>query len=93
MNAFAQVADALTSLAHDDEAMAMSRDAVDKARSTYDLTLAGYQSGALGLLQVQGTQRALALAELEFMASQQQRYLDCVRLFVALGGSPFTGKT
>ena len=93
LNAFAQVADALTSLAHDDEAMAMSRDAVDKARSTYDLTLAGYQSGALGLLQVQGTQRALALAELEFMASQQQRYLDCVRLFVALGGSPFTGKT
>lgn len=93
LNAFAQVADALTSLDHDDEALAMSQDAVNQARSTYDLTLAGYQSGAVGLLQVQDTQRTLAKAELEFIASQQQRYLDCVRLFVALGGSPYKGKT
>lgn len=89
LNAFGEVADALTSLDHDDADAALRREVVDKARRTYALALSSYRQGAVGLLQVLDAQRALARAELALAAAQRQRYLDCVRLFVALGGSPY----
>lgn len=93
LNAFGDVADALTALAHDDDAVAIMQNTVNTARSSVDLALASFQEGATGLLQVQDSQRALAIAELGLVHARHQRYLDCVRLFVALGGSPFkTGK-
>ncbi|MHB1676032.1 MAG: efflux transporter outer membrane subunit [Sulfuriferula sp.] len=91
--AFRQVADALTALAHDDDAVAIVHNAISTADTSLDLALASYQAGAIGLLQVQDAQRALAKAQLDIMRAQQQRYLDCVRLFVALGGSPIAKKT
>ena len=56
------------------------------------MALASYQAGAAGLLQVQDAQRVLAKAQLDNIRTRQQRYLDCVRLFVALGGSPIAPK-
>jgi NodT family efflux transporter outer membrane factor (OMF) lipoprotein len=88
LNAFGEVADALTALAHDDDAVTIMHNNVDTARSTVQLALASYREGATGLLQVQDSQRALATAELGLIRARYQRYLDCVRLFVALGGSP-----
>ncbi len=90
--AFMQVADALTSLAHDDDAVAIVDNATKAAAATLEMMRASYQAGAAGLLQVQDAQRALAKARLDTIRARHQRYLDCVRLFVALGGSPLAAK-
>lgn len=93
LESFGEVADALTSLSHDDETVAMMQHAADTADSSLDLTLESYRAGAAGLLQVQDAQRAWARAQLDLVRVQHQRYLDCARLFVALGGSPLAEKT
>lgn len=86
--AFRQVADALTALAHDDEAVAIANNAVNTANTSLDLAHASYQAGAIGLLPLQDTQRALAKAQLDLIHARHRRYADSVRLLVALGGSP-----
>jgi NodT family efflux transporter outer membrane factor (OMF) lipoprotein len=90
--AFVQVADALTSLAHDDDAVAIMNNAVNAAAATLDMARTSYLAGAAGLLQVQDAQRAWSKTQLEIIRAQHQRYQDCVRLFVALGGSPMAAK-
>jgi NodT family efflux transporter outer membrane factor (OMF) lipoprotein len=91
--AFKEVADALTSIAHDDEQLAVLENALNTARSLSELSRVSYQAGAIGLLQVQDAERSEAKAQLELIRAQHQRYLDCVRLFVASGGSPLTQKS
>jgi outer membrane protein TolC len=55
-----------------------------------ELSHISYQAGAIGLIQVQDAERSEAKAQLDIIRAQHQRYLDCVRLFVALGGSPIS---
>lgn len=86
--AFRQVADALTSLAHDDQAVAIRHNALGDASISLDLMHASYQAGSVGLLPVQNARHAWAKAQLDMIQARHQRFLDCVRLFVALGGSP-----
>lgn len=86
LNAFGDVADALSSLAHDDEAVSTLQSATEAASNTLGLALDSYRVGEIGLMQVQDAQRDLAQAELDLVRSRHQRYLDCVRLFIALGG-------
>lgn len=86
--AFRQVADALTALAHDENEIAIMNEAANTASTSLDLTLVSYQAGAVSLIQVQEAQGAMAKAQLDIIRTQHQRYLDCVGLFVALGGSP-----
>lgn len=88
--AFKQVADALTSIAHDDEEMDVLNKALSTAVSLSALAQESYQAGAVGLLQVQDAERSTAKAQLDVIRAQHQRYQDCVRLFVALGGSPIS---
>lgn len=90
--AFVQVADALTALSHDDDEVAIMDNAASAAAATLDLARTRYQAGAAGLLQVQDAQRAWSKARLDTIRARHQRYLDCVRLFVALGGSPMAPK-
>jgi len=90
--AFKQVADALTSLAHDDEEVAIRNNALDDASISLELMRSSYQAGAVGLLPVQNARHALAKARLDIVQARHQRFLDCVRLFVALGGSPIATK-
>ena len=90
--AFGAVADALTALDHDDNAFMLRKNAVDAAVATLDMAGASYRAGASGLVQVQDARLALAKTQLELIRAQQQRYLDCVRLFVAVGGSPVAGQ-
>ena len=92
LSAFVQVADALTSLAHDDDEVAIMNNAVNAATTTLDMARTSYLAGAAGLLQVQDAQRAWSKTQLEIIRTQHQRYLDCVRLFVALGGSPMAAE-
>lgn len=86
--AFMQVADELTALAHDEQQLAILNDAAGAAATALDIARTRYQAGEAGLLQVQDAQRAWARAQLDSIRARHQRYLDCVRLFVALGGSP-----
>ena len=88
--AFKQVADALTSIAHDDEELATLNNSLNTASSLSELSHISYQAGAIGLIQVQDAERSEAKAQLDIIRAQHQRYLDCVRLFVALGGSPMS---
>jgi len=90
--AFKQVADALTSLAHDDEEVAIRNNALDDASISLELMRSSYRAGSVGLLPVQNAQHALARAQLDIVQARHQRFLDCVRLFVALGGSPIATK-
>lgn len=90
--AFKQVADALTSLAHDDEEVAIRNNALDDASISLELMHSSYRAGSVGLLPVQNAQHALARAQLDIVQARNQRLLDCVRLFVALGGSPIATK-
>ncbi|HUW75333.1 MAG TPA: efflux transporter outer membrane subunit [Gallionella sp.] len=90
--AFRQVADALTSLAHDDEEVAIRNNALDDAGISLELMHSSYRAGSVGLLPVQNAQHALARAQLDIVQARNQRLLDCVRLFVALGGSPIATK-
>ena len=90
LNAFGQVADALTAIAHDEELIATWQQSVDTARSSLDLARKSYQAGNTGLMPIEDAQRHLAQAQLGITEISSQRYLDCVRLFVALGGSPMS---
>ena len=90
--AFKQVADSLTSLAHDDEEVVLLNSALSTASATLEAMRDSYQAGAIGKLQLHDSERALTTARLAVIRAQHQRFLDCVRLFVALGGSPISPK-
>lgn len=90
LRAFGQVADALTALTNDGEAVTSQRRAVETARGSFDLARKSYQVGNSGLLQVQDAARQLAQAQLGLVRAQRQHYIDTAQLFVALGGSPWT---
>jgi NodT family efflux transporter outer membrane factor (OMF) lipoprotein len=85
---FGQVADALTALQHDADAIAAEQQALTTAQSSLDLSRKSYQAGNTGILQIQDAQRQLAQAQIGLSRAVSQRYLDTAQLFVALGGSP-----
>jgi len=87
LHAFGQVADALTALQHDGEALKAQEQAVDTAAKSLNLARKSYQAGNSGLLQIQDAERLLAQAQLGLIRAQSQRFLDTAQLFVALGGS------
>lgn len=92
LRAFGQVADALTALANDGDAMTSQRQAVDTARASLDLARRSYQVGNIGLLRVQDAARQLAQAQLGLVRAQRQHYIDTAQLFVVLGGSSLTAE-
>ena len=72
--AFGQVADALTGLSHSDESVTMLQQAADTDSVILDLACNRIRP---------------APARLDLVRTQNRRYLDLMRLFVALGGSPY----
>ncbi len=88
VQAFSQVADALTALAHDAEMIDALKAGVDTAQASLDLAQKSYEAGNTGLLQIETAQRELAQAEWRLVEAQSQQRLDMTQLFVALGGSP-----
>ncbi len=87
LDAFGQVATALTSLAHDDAAVSAQRSAYRAARRTARLAVTAYRLGGIGLLRVQDAQRAAAAARLGLVRAEGRRAGDAARLFVAAGGA------
>ena len=90
LRSFGQVADALTALKHDSDAVHAQEQAVKTAEASLDLARESYRVGNSTLLQVQDASRYLAQAQLGLIRAQRQHYLDTAGLFVALGGSPVT---
>ncbi|MBU6475483.1 MAG: efflux transporter outer membrane subunit [Alphaproteobacteria bacterium] len=90
LNAFGEVADALSGLGHDNELVAAQQRARNTAAAALRLTRKSYRLGESNLLRVQDSERQLAEAELGLIRAQSQRYQDTAKLFVALARAPVT---
>ncbi len=92
VQAFSQVADALTALANDTDAVKAMQSVVDTSQSALDLSMKSRAAGNTADLEVEAAHRALAQTQLKLEEALTQQYLDTTRLFVALGGSPLNKK-
>ena len=90
LDAFGQVADALTGLDHDNELVSAQQRDYNTAHAALRLTRKSYQAGETNLLRVQDSERQLAEAELGLIRAQSRRYQDTAKLFVALARAPVT---
>lgn len=86
LQAFTQVATVLDALQHDGQLVDAQHRALDAAERSLKLTRDSYQGGNVGILLVLDAQRRYEQARLGYVRSVQQRYLDTVQLFAALGG-------
>ncbi len=93
LQAFGQVADTLRALAHDGEALAAQRHALDAAEAALRLTRLSYQAGNTGVLQVLDAERLAQQARLGVVRAQAQRFLDTTQLFLAMGGAAIPSHT
>jgi NodT family efflux transporter outer membrane factor (OMF) lipoprotein len=87
IQSFGQVADTLQALNHGAEQNLAQDDALRAADTSLRLNRQAYAQGETSLLQVLETERAYQQALLGQIQVKTARYLDSVRLFVALGGN------
>lgn len=88
VRAFGQVADALTALSHDDEALNALNENEKTARDALEVARRRREAGSGGLLEIESAQRDYAQTQLQRLEEQTRQFLDVTQLFVALGGSP-----
>jgi NodT family efflux transporter outer membrane factor (OMF) lipoprotein len=86
LRSFAQVADALESLDHDQELLSSEQSAVAIAAQNLALTRESFSAGNSGVLQVLEAQRQNEQARIGLVHAQSQRLQDTVQLLLALGG-------
>jgi len=86
LSSFAQVADALEALDHDQELLDGEQSAVAIASENLALTRESFSAGNSGVLQVLEAQRQNQQARIGWVHAQAQRLQDTVRLLLALGG-------
>ena len=86
LSSFAQVADALEALDHDQELIDSEQGALTVAADSLELTRESYSAGNSGVLQVLDAQRQNQQARLGLVRAQSQRLQDTVQLLMALGG-------
>jgi NodT family efflux transporter outer membrane factor (OMF) lipoprotein len=86
LQAFGQVADALSALEHDAQAMEAQQAALEASSASLELTQQSYEAGQASFLQVLVTQRIFLQARLGFARAQSQRYLDTALFYLVLGG-------
>jgi outer membrane protein TolC len=82
LEAFQNVADTLTAIEHD--AQALERQ--DTAKASLDLIQEQYNAGAVSYVSLLAAQQAYARARLVYVQAFAARYTDTVTLFQALGG-------
>ncbi|MDB5457963.1 MAG: efflux system, outer rane lipoprotein NodT family, partial [Caulobacter sp.] len=85
LTAFGQVADALSALAADDEALAAYGRSEDQAAESLRLAKLAYEKGGGTLLEVLDAQRRVHDIQASRAHAQGQRLADAVRLFAASG--------
>jgi NodT family efflux transporter outer membrane factor (OMF) lipoprotein len=87
IQSFGQVADTLQALNHGAEQYLAQDDALRAADTSLRLNRQAYAQGETSLLQLLEAERAYQQALLGQIQVKTARYLDSVRLFVALGGN------
>ena len=86
LQAFGQVADALSAIEHDGEMVAASRRAVDIASQSLKLQRSSYAAGKTSALQLIVAENTYSIARLGYARAVGQRLTDTAQLFVAVGG-------
>ncbi|HEY0746658.1 MAG TPA: efflux transporter outer membrane subunit [Steroidobacteraceae bacterium] len=86
LTAFQNVADTLSALEQDAEAVKAAANAADAAKVTLDLARRQWQSGYAGYLGLLTAQQADQQARITLIQAQANRFADTAALFQALGG-------
>jgi NodT family efflux transporter outer membrane factor (OMF) lipoprotein len=84
--AFEQVADSLTALEHDAEALQAQVDAKQSAEENLSLVQANYRAGLVAFSDVLTADVQLHETTIGYLQAVAQRHQDTVALFVSLGG-------
>jgi NodT family efflux transporter outer membrane factor (OMF) lipoprotein len=86
LTAFQNVADTLTALDQDAEALKTAANAADAAKITLDLAQRQWQDGYAGYIALLSAEQAFQQARINLVQAQANRYADTAALFQALGG-------
>lgn len=86
LTAFQNVADTLTALEQDAEALKAAAIAADAAKVTLDLAQRQYQDGYAGNLALLNAEQGYQQARITLVQAQTNRFTDSAALFQALGG-------
>ena len=86
LTAFQNVADTLTALEQDAEAVKAASAATDAAKITLDLAHRQWQAGYAGYLALLSAEQAADQTQVTLVQAQASRYADTAALFQALGG-------
>jgi NodT family efflux transporter outer membrane factor (OMF) lipoprotein len=86
LTGFQNVADTLTALEQDAEALKADAAAADAAKVTLDLAQRQWQSGYAGYLALLSAEQTYQQARINLVQAQATRYADTAALFQALGG-------
>jgi len=86
LKAFQNVADTLTALEHDAQALNAEYDALSTAQTSLDLIQKQYDAGAVNYVSLLSAQQTYQQARLAYVKAVASRYIDTVTLFQALGG-------
>jgi len=86
LKAFQNVADTLTALDNDAQALQAGSEALDAAEVSLDLIQRQYDAGALNYVSLLTAQQAYQQARIAYVRDLANRYTDTVTLFQALGG-------
>ena len=86
LQAFGQVADALSAIDHDAEMVAASQRAVEIAGASLALQRSSYAAGKTSVLQLIVAENTYSSARLGSVRAVGQRLADTAQLFIAVGG-------
>jgi NodT family efflux transporter outer membrane factor (OMF) lipoprotein len=86
LGAFQNVADTLSALAQDAEALKAASAASDAAKTTLDIAQRQVKDGYAGYLSLLSAEQAYQQARIALVQAQASRYADTAALFQALGG-------
>lgn len=86
LQAFQNVADTLTALDNDVQALKAENDAVGAAKASLDLLQKQYDDGAVNYVSLLTAEQIFQQARIAQVRSAANRYADTVALFQALGG-------
>jgi NodT family efflux transporter outer membrane factor (OMF) lipoprotein len=86
LNAFQNVADSLTALDNDAQALKSEYDAVNAAKSSLELIQRQYDAGAINYVSLLTAQQTYQQARIAYVRALASRFTDTVTLFQALGG-------
>jgi NodT family efflux transporter outer membrane factor (OMF) lipoprotein len=86
LTAFQNVADTLTALEQDAEALKAAATAADDAQTTLDLSKRQWQDGYISYLALLSAEQAYQQGRINLVQAEANRYADTAALFQALGG-------